>query len=117
MSLTVYAMWVYRVEKPAPSTKPDQALPPRYVQVPFSDDYKCYHSHEQRIATELRVPLFEGFTMPTSYQDSEAAAMYKQLLTRPLSITPASASKDLEDIRLVSAFLPLCSTEGKDVED
>ena len=117
MSLTVYSMWVYRVEKPAPSIKPDQALSPRYVQVPFSDDYKCYHSHEQRIATELRVPLFEGFTMPPSYQDSETAAMYKQLLTRPLSITPASASKDLEDIRLVSAFLPLCTVDGEDVED
>ena len=67
MSLTVHAMWVHGVEKPPPQIKPEQAPRPRYVQVPFSVDYKCYHSHYQRIATQLRVPLFKGYTMPPSY--------------------------------------------------
>ena len=110
-------MWVYRVEKTAPHSDPAKAPPPRHVELHFSEDYKLYHTHKQRIATELRVPMFAGFTVPPSTRDSETAALYKQMLTRPLAITPASVSKDPEDVRLVKAFLALCVTDGSDVED
>ena len=66
-------------------------------------------THLQRLATEFRVPLFEGFTMPSSNVDSETAAMFKQLLLRPLSVPQ---SDDPEDVRVVQAFAPLCSTNG-----
>ena len=36
MSWQVYAMWVYRVDKPAPFH--GQAAPSRWVEVPFSED-------------------------------------------------------------------------------
>ena len=117
MSLFVYAMWVYRVEKQPPESDPDKVQAPRHVQVEFSPDYKLHHSHQQRIASELRVPLFEGYTMPTSFQDSESAALYKQLLTRPIAITPATDSEDPEDVRLVKAFLPYCASRGTQEED
>ena len=107
MSWQVYAMWIYRVERPPPKTKSVQSAIQRYVEIEFSNDYKLHGSHFQRLATEFRVPLFEGFTMPPSNRDSETSALFKHLLTRPLSI-----STDLsvpEDIRLVDAFGCMCS--------
>ena len=52
------------------------------------------------------MPLFEGLTMPSSNVDSETAAMYKQLLLRPLAVPDVD---EPEDLRLIQAFAPLCS--------
>ena len=59
----------------------------------------------QRLASEPRVPMFEGFTMPPSTRDSETAAMYKHLRTRSLSVQAGPAP--VEE-RLRAAFEPLC---------
>ena len=80
----------------------------------FSNDYKLHTTHLQRLATELRVPLFEGYTMPASYQDSESAALYKQLLTRPLHVP---ITEEPEDVRLVHAFSPLCCSTASGAFD
>ena len=77
----------------------------RWVDVPFSEDYVLSKTHVQRLASEPRVPMFEGFTMPPSTRDSETAAMYKHLRTRPLQVEPGDAS--VGD-RLRAAFEPLC---------
>ena len=55
MSLYVYAMWMYRVEKSM--HKESGVVAPRYVEVDFSCDYKLYHSHKQRVATEFRIDI------------------------------------------------------------
>lgn len=103
MSWHVYAMWVYRVEKPAPFQ--GRAPTSRWVEAPFSEDYVLHRTHVQRFASEPRVPMFEGFTMPPSTRDSETAALYKHLRTRPLSV---SAGSDPVEARLRAAFEPLC---------
>ena len=105
MSLYVYAMWVFRVEKPGRigASRPTR---PRFIDVEFAPHYALCNTHSQRIASECRVPLFEGFTMPPTMVDSETAALYKQILLRPLEV---SAGEEPEDVRLVRAFAPLCS--------
>ena len=85
MSLFVYAMWVFRIERPPPST--GGAPRPRFIDLAFAPQYQLHHTHLQRVATEFRVPLFEGFTMPTPDADVETACMYKQILLRPISAT------------------------------
>ena len=99
MSLAVYAMWVFRIEKPHKKSAC------RFIDIQFAPHYALRTSHLQRVATEFRVPLFQGFTMPSSDVDSETSAMYKQLLLRPLSI---AGGEDPADVSLVHAFSPIC---------
>ena len=86
----VYSMWVYRIEIQRPTKRDDDGQlktpPPRFIDIDFSPDYKLHRTHKQRIATEFRVPHFEGFTMPPSTEDSETAAMFKSLLLRAISV-------------------------------
>ena len=101
MSLAVYAMWVFRVEKPHKKSAC------RFIDIQFAPHYALRTSHLQRVATEFRVPLFQGFTMPSSDVDSETSAMYKQLLLRPLTMPGVD---EPDDVRLIRAFSPLCSS-------
>ena len=81
-------MWVFRVENlPLKLDKHGEPLKPspRFIDIEFSPDYKLHRTHKQRIASEFRVPLYEGFTMPPSTLDSETAAMFKHLLSRSLA--------------------------------
>ena len=112
MSLFVYAMWVYRVEKAAACG----SRRPRHVCIDFASTYSLHNSHEQRLATSFRVPNFQGFTMPSSTVDSETAAMFKQLLHRPdLRVSHADCS---EGDPLVHAFAKLVEQppEGPSLE-
>ena len=74
MSLQVYAMWVFRIEKPPLAAQRQKKLD--FVDVEFAPEYALSVTHMQRIASEMRVPLFAGFMMPASNVDSETAAMY-----------------------------------------
>ena len=116
MSWEVYAMWMYRIEKLPRATSDEDSKQPRqrFIDVEFSSDYKMHHSHCQRLATEFRVPLFEGFTMPPSSRDSETAALYKLLLLKPLAVP---LNECPEDQRLVQAFAPTCNAEAAGDED
>ena len=112
----LYSMWVYRVEV-LPLRLKDDGEPvvpgPRFIDIDFSPDYKLHRTHKQRIATEFRIPLYEGFTMPPSTRDSETAAMYKSLLLRGFSI---KQSEESEDVRFALAFDLLCLVEGEDLD-
>ena len=112
----LYSMWVYRVEV-LPLKLNDDGEPmvpgPRFIDIDFSPDYKLHRTHRQRIATEFRVPLYEGFTMPPSTRDSETAAMYKSLLLRDLSIKQGD---EPEDVRFARSFEPLCVVEGEELD-
>ena len=73
----------------------------------FDPNYTHANTRVQRLTTVLRVPMFDGFQMPTYEQDSETAAMYKQLLLRPSAI---AYHDGLEDERAEQeAFSHLCS--------
>ena len=102
MSLQVYAMWVYRCET-SDGLWRDKARA-RHLDFDFAPHYALVATHKQRLAPELRVPLFEGFTMPTMNKDCETACLHKQLLLRPLAVATAET---LEDERLLKAFVPL----------
>ena len=104
MSLQVYCMWVYRIEKP--HRNPGQQQRARFIDLEFSQQYSLHGTHLQRLATEFRVPLFEGYTMPSQDTCSETAAMFKQLVLRPLSVP---CNDEPPDIQLVQAFSPLCA--------
>ena len=80
----------------------------------FVSDYALYPTHSQRIATEFRVPLFQGFMMPASNVDSETAAMYKQILLRPIRV---DASDEPEDVRVVTPFRSYCDVNAEDTQD
>ena len=99
MSLQVYAMWVYRVEKG--HRNPQQKPTRRFIDLPFTAHYSLHGTHEQRLASEFRVPLFESFTMPSQLVCSETAALVKQLLLRPLSVR---LSEEPADTQLVEAL-------------
>jgi len=68
MSLYVYCMWVYRFEKPPPP-RTGQLPAHRYIDMEFAPSYALRTSHMQRLATEFRVPLFEGSTAPSAHTD------------------------------------------------
>eukprot|EP00959_Pyramimonas_sp_CCMP1952_P437038 9150677-Pyramimonas_sp.AAC.1 len=51
--------------------------------------------------------MFDGFQMPSHTQDSETAAMYKQLLLRPLAI--ARSDTLTEEMTELEAVAPMCS--------
>jgi hypothetical protein len=78
----------------------------RFVDVYFNKDYKLANTHMQRISTEPRVPMFEGFTMPPVTMDAERNAMYKQLQCRPFSVPQGDQSP--ED-KVLEAFKPFCA--------
>ena len=116
MTWYVYSMWVYRVETlPRKLDKHGEPVDPapRFIDISFSSDYKLYRTHKQRIATEFRVPLYEGFTMPPSTADSETAAMFKSLLLRSLSV---EMNDEPEDVRFLNAFRSLCQVPGRLVD-
>ena len=104
MSLQVYAMWVFRIEKPPLAAQRQNRRD--FVDLEFASEYALTATHMQRIASEMRVPLFEGFTMPASNSDSETAAMYKQILLRPTAVV---LSDEPQDVRLVKAFQQFCA--------
>ena len=104
MSLQVYCMWVYRIEKP--HRNPNQKQCPRFIDLEFASQYALRGTHLQRLATEFRVPLFEGYTMPSTDSDSETAAMFKQLVLRPLSVP---CDDEPADVNLLKAFAPVCA--------
>ena len=104
MSLQVYCMWVYRIEKP--HRNPGQKQAPRFIDLEFAPHYTLRGTHLQRLATEFRVPLFEGYTMPSKDSDSETAAMFKQLVLRPLSVP---CDDEPADVNLLKAFAPVCA--------
>ena len=87
MSWYVYAMWVYRIERPPP-TRPDRPAKNRHINIPFASHYSGFGKYLQRLSSEMRVPQIQGFTMPTSGRDSETAAYFKQLMTRPFAVRP-----------------------------
>ena len=99
MSLTVYCMWVFRIDRPP--RRSDKPTKPRFIDIDFSPSYSLYITHAQRIATEVRVPMFEGFLMPSRNVDAETAAMYKQLLLRPFAV---ESSRDPVDLQVIRAF-------------
>ena len=113
MSLQIYSMWVYRVERGPPSNDVNAYVRPRHIEIDFSIDYKLSSSHYQRMSSELRVPLFEGYIMPPSHRDRESACLYKQLLTRPLAVP---IDERPEDIQLAASFAPLCAPQEPTVD-
>ena len=92
MSLQVYAMWVYRCET-SDGLWRDKARA-RHLDFDFAPHYALVATHKQRLAPELRVPLFEGFTMPTMNKDCATACFHKQLLLRPLGVEAAETLDD-----------------------
>ncbi|CAJ1427508.1 unnamed protein product [Effrenium voratum] len=107
MSWSTYGMWVYRVELPPGADTSIRAAVPRFMDVYFSPSYKLYNTHCQRISTEPRVPMFEGFTMPTLTTDSERNALYKQLQCRPFSICESKTGEISAEDLVVDAFAVL----------
>ncbi len=59
------------------------------------------------------MPHFDGFTMPPSIEDSEAAAMFKSLLLRAISV---EVNDNPEDVRFADAFKLLCEIPGQRLE-
>ena len=104
MSWATYGTWVYRIELPARPEKSVRGVLPRYVDVYFDPAYKLYNSHAQRICSEPRVPMFEGFTMPALTVDSERNAMYKQIQCRPTRILQVEDSELSQDELVMKAF-------------
>ena len=110
MSWSTYGMWVYRVELPPGQNVSVRAAVPRHMDIYFSSAYKLYNSHAQRISTEPRVPMFEGFTMPPLTIDSERNAMHKQVQCRPFAISDEHAAEDSPDQQVVRAFASFCKS-------
>lgn len=107
MSWATYGTWVYRIElPPGPKTSVRSALP-RHVDVCFHPAYKLATTHVQRISTEPRVPMFEGFTMPPLTHDPERNAMYKQIQCRPFAVQTDGACEQTMAELVVNAFATL----------
>ncbi len=87
MSLYVYSMWVYRVERSS-----DRRLVTGHVDIPFDLSYAIADAYMQRLSMEERVPKIDGFQPPPpreggagTVNDFEMNAMFKSLLLRPVS--------------------------------
>ena len=112
MSWATYGTWVYRIELPVRPEKSVRAQIQRYVDVPFDKAYKLHGTHAQRITTEPRVPMFEGFTMPALTVDSERNAMYKQVQCRPTR-RQGVLGEELSEEQLVLRAFALFSSPRK----
>ena len=77
------------------------------IEFDVDPNYTHAKTRVQRLTTVLRVPMFDGFQMPSHTQDSETAAMYKQLLLRPSAI--AYSDTLTEEMAELEAFAPMCS--------
>ena len=112
MSWSTYGMWVYRVELAPGAETSIRAAVPRFLDMYFSPAYKLYNTHCQRIRTEPRVPMFEGFSMPTLTTDSERNAMYKQLQCRSFAVSASpTLGASAEDLPL--PLLSLTASGGR----
>ena len=80
---------------------------PKAIEFEFDPNYIHAKTRIQRLTTVFRVPMFDGFQMPSHVQDSETAAMYKQLLLRPSAI--AYSDTLTEERAELEAFAHLCS--------
>ena len=80
---------------------------PKAIEFEFDPNYTHAKTRIQRLTTVFRVPMFDGFQMPSHVQDSETAAMYKQLLLRPSAI--AYSDTVTEDSAELEAFAHMCS--------
>ena len=120
MSWATYGTWVYRVEWP--SSRSVKAALPHFIDIEFDDSYKLWKSCAQRISTEPRVPMFEGFTMPPLTHDSERNAMYKQVQCRPVGVHQVKQEgiEQTEEVLVSEAFKlfskPVVETDDVDVE-
>ena len=106
MSWSTYGMWVYRIEVPPRAEVSVRSAVARFVDIYFASDYKLASTHMQRISTEPRVPMFEGFTMPPVTTDAERNAMYKQLQCRPFSVPRGDQTPEE---KMLEAFKPFCA--------
>ena len=93
MTLYVYSMWVYRVEKK------DSKDGSRELTFAFHPGYKLSTGYAQRLSVTERVPKIDGYTMPPpraggsgSITDFELNAMFKSVLHRPTTLTRSSES-------------------------
>jgi hypothetical protein len=117
MSFFVYAMWVYRVEKPPREEASVRSALVKNFDMPFAEAYKLSSTHLQRISTELRVPMFEGFLMPAATVDSETASMFKQLLCRPFHIDEGLVASVSEEDLVLRSFQSFCAPPRTAQED
>ena len=83
MSLYMYSMWVYRVEKNLTARPTSATQPPvvQHVEMEFEETYPSRHTFVQRLAVEPRVPMVEGMQF-VSDKDPETHAMLQSLLFR-----------------------------------
>ena len=89
LSLYLYSMWVYRVEKPARKD-------PEIMTIPFDDGYTLKNAYVQRIAAEPRVPRVDGCQIFCTDSESERESAYKLLsvLLRPLRLPEGHANSE-----------------------
>ena len=89
LSLYVYSMWVYRVEKPE-KPSPDDFL------FPFDDAYPLKSAYVQRIAAEPRVPRIDGCQLFCIDSEAEREQGYKllSLLLRPWQLPEGHANME-----------------------
>ena len=71
---------------------------------------------DKRIASEPRVPMFEGFTVPPFEYDREHNAMYKQLQCRPFAVSASPRNTQSQDDLVLDAFTKLCQPRQKTSE-
>ena len=107
MSWATYGTWVYRVDYP-----PGADISVRSVA--FHEDYRLYKTHLQRISSEPRVPMFEGFTMPSLTHDSERNAMYKQVQCRPVAVEVDPNRQHTAEELVMNAFKTFSTPKGMD---
>lgn len=104
MSWATYGTWVYRVDYPPGAQISVRSAIPRFVDIAFDSKYQLYGTHAQRISSEPRVPMFEGFTMPPLTHDTERNAMYKQVQCRPVAVQPEPNVQQTADELVLNAF-------------
>ena len=104
LSWAAYGTWVYRIELPPRPEQSVRSSVARHVDICFDPSYKLHRSHAQRISSEPRVPMFEGFTMPPVTHDPERNAMYKQIQCRPVAIHADSSLEQTMEELVLNAF-------------
>ena len=112
MNFYLYSMWVYRAEKriKAKKGKERKASGVRLVEIDFDPSYTVASSWTQRIASEMRVPLLDGFKFVTEAAAAEEHYKLKSVIFRPISLPPPSKERnDSKDYRVLEAYKQLCT--------
>ena len=113
-------MWVYRSEKKhrPPKDNKEAASGGRFVEIDFDPSYPVASTWTQRLASEPRIPLLDGFQFVTQAAAAEEHYKLKSVIFRHMFLlAPSKETNDSRQLRVLEAYKQLCTPPAGTTEE